>query len=203
MFFPISEKQKRIIQNAMKELNLPPLIIPKKQAYTDFIKIKKTALASDLTRPPVQITSRSRELQKKLSIVLKKHTPILKKYLKQLGLYFKPQRFTIYILPKVGENAESLHNFLVLGDGFKVSIAIGIIIEELLHSLIKGKGLIFTNLTKKMPEELREEAIVGYYLHKILSKLKIMSKKDQYSLVFGWGGGMRKNLVKKLLKERR
>jgi len=194
MFFPVPGALRKNLDKDLKFIGAKGIIIPQAKTYAKFIKVKKDVLSRDISKSPPSITLKAKKLRDQLKLKLNF-------LLSKIKEEFNFSQITVYIIPKLGENAESLGNILVLGDGFKSNIAIGVILEELVHSSLKNKQpkLFSRILPRRLSDELKEEAVVGYYLYKILTRYKILGEKDADSLVFGWQNGRRAKFVRQLM----
>lgn len=109
---------------------------------------------------------------------------------------------TVIIIPGIGERGESLGRTVVLGDRMHRHAALAIVLEEILHGVLRrwGKARRLRKLLPTNDPFLAEEAIVGAVLYRLLEHLRIQSRTAQ-SVVFGWHGGKRERLVRLLLKQ--
>lgn len=198
-FFSISKKQINKIKKTIGKLKLVAIPIPDARDYTSFMQIKKKYLSyRNSPGLPKTYLSRSISLQKKLESRIRAYEPAITSSLEELGLMVSLSKICIYVMPGIGENAESLGNVLVIGDSFQVYVALGTIIEELLHSLLR-KHTKSIKLPFKAEKDLCEEILTGFYLFKVLKKLKISTQVIN-SLVFDWQNGRRRKGVEYLLK---
>ena len=108
--------------------------------------------------------------------------------------------FPVYIVPGLGERAESLGSVMVIGDAFKKNVAFPVLLEEALHGLFASGPITSEKYAIKTKDEaLREEVLIGYLLHQLLTFIHY-NKEVSDSVVFGWQNGRRKKLVEALLK---
>lgn len=199
LFFPITSVRKEEIKKYLQQFqdSMPP--ISKIRDYKAVIKVKREILQTGWGSLSSSYLKTSQKLQRNLSALWKKNRHAIATIVKQLGLPSNFQAVTVYVIPKIGESAEALGNILVLGDSFSPTIALGVLIEEYLHTVIK-RPFKHKYLPNYLSEGLKEEIIVGYYLCLVLSKLKEVSSKDRDSLVFGWRNGRRARYVRKLIE---
>ncbi len=86
-----------------------------------------------------------------------------------------------------------------MGEGFNEGVALAVLIEEVLHSIVQKKTRSNHKSTLKSAG-YQEEVGIGYLLYKILTSINY-DKLIIDSVVFGWQDGKRSKGVYKLLAE--
>jgi hypothetical protein len=200
LFLPISEKDIKQIRKLVlidSKINFPGA------DYSKFIPFKIGVLVGKrniLSRQLRQIRLSINFNRNKAKKLVKDLRRLYAVHSEKIGLWLTEQKFlsdkefTVWIISGLGENAESLGDVMVIGDGFRSKYVFPVMLEELLHGVYKyNKRKII-----KMIGKQDEEVVVGYLLYQILNYLNY-DKKISKSMVFDWHGGNRASKVRKLI----
>ncbi len=110
--------------------------------------------------------------------------------------------YEVYVVPGLSEQGEALPHALVVGANTPVRVAFGIMLEELLHAVIRPPKPSIFGIRPK-PTQIKNyafnEAYIAAHLFRLLNALKYPVRLRD-SLVFDWQDGKRKTLVRRILK---
>lgn len=210
-FAPLSFSDRKLIQNQIVGRVPTGFSLGKNYQKAKIIKSKillgeKSELLKEIQNKVNEIEfqnidlTKAKSLQKDLELQYEKST-------KQIEYYFNSKLIdsgipiTVFIMPMIGEMAESLGRIMVVGDGFTKKIAFPILLEEIIHSLLDDNIVddITSDLELANLEHLnKEEIATGFLLYQLLVTLNY-SKNVINSVVFDWHGGERASFVRQLI----
>lgn len=143
--------------------------------------------------------ARGEKLAHGLALLWEKHAPSVEAYFASVKNRKRNTSYAVYTMPFVGESSNSIGDTLVIGDAAPVTVAFGVLLEELIHAALPVPPKRDFGMAT-VSDQLFCEAYAGAHLYCLLTQLRYPSRLID-SLVFGWWDGKRTALVRRILKK--